>query len=236
MVKAIIRIALVENEHRIRQAARNLKKFLAQAPETMHNVIPIHAKSQPLTPSVSMQKPLTLGIAGLGTVGAGLLQLLAPAQGALGGACRPSDAGRRHLGARQGQKTAASTSSGIAWFDDPGGAGARSENRRVRRADRRRGRHRQGSGRGGAQRRQARRHRQQGAARQARRRTRQARRGEGRRAQLRGGGGRRHPRHQDAARIARGQSRCGASTASSTAPAISSSRPWPTSTARSAMC
>jgi alanine-synthesizing transaminase len=40
-----IRIALVENEHRIRQAARNLKKFLAQAPETMHNVIPIQHKA-----------------------------------------------------------------------------------------------------------------------------------------------------------------------------------------------
>ncbi len=40
-----IRIALVENEHRIRQAARNLKKFLAQAPETMHNVIPIPQKA-----------------------------------------------------------------------------------------------------------------------------------------------------------------------------------------------
>lgn len=36
-----VRIALVENEHRIRQAARNLKKFFAQAQETMHNVIPI---------------------------------------------------------------------------------------------------------------------------------------------------------------------------------------------------
>lgn len=40
-----IRIALVENEHRIRQAARNIKKFLAQAPETMHNVIPIQQKA-----------------------------------------------------------------------------------------------------------------------------------------------------------------------------------------------
>jgi alanine-synthesizing transaminase len=36
-----VRIGLVENEHRIRQAARNVKKFLAQGPETMHNVIPI---------------------------------------------------------------------------------------------------------------------------------------------------------------------------------------------------
>lgn len=40
-----VRIALVENEQRIRQAARNLKKFLAQAPETMHNVIPIPQKA-----------------------------------------------------------------------------------------------------------------------------------------------------------------------------------------------
>ncbi len=29
-----VRIALVENEHRIRQAARNIKKFLARSPET----------------------------------------------------------------------------------------------------------------------------------------------------------------------------------------------------------
>jgi alanine-synthesizing transaminase len=40
-----VRIALVENEHRIRQAARNIKKFLARAPESMHNVIPIPQKA-----------------------------------------------------------------------------------------------------------------------------------------------------------------------------------------------
>jgi alanine-synthesizing transaminase len=40
-----VRIALVENEHRIRQAARNIKKFLARPPETMHNVIPIPQKA-----------------------------------------------------------------------------------------------------------------------------------------------------------------------------------------------
>ena len=39
--EGFVRIALVENEHRIRQAARSIKKFLAQGPETMHNVIPI---------------------------------------------------------------------------------------------------------------------------------------------------------------------------------------------------
>ena len=36
-----VRIALVENEQRIRQAARNVKKFLSEAGTSMHNVIPI---------------------------------------------------------------------------------------------------------------------------------------------------------------------------------------------------
>ncbi len=36
-----IRLALVENEQRIRQAARNVKKFLSDAATTMHNVIPL---------------------------------------------------------------------------------------------------------------------------------------------------------------------------------------------------
>jgi alanine-synthesizing transaminase len=39
-----VRLALVENEHRIRQAARNIKKFLASADETLHNVIPLAAR------------------------------------------------------------------------------------------------------------------------------------------------------------------------------------------------
>jgi alanine-synthesizing transaminase len=38
-----IRIALVENEHRIRQAARSLKKFLSTADDTLHNVISLNA-------------------------------------------------------------------------------------------------------------------------------------------------------------------------------------------------
>jgi alanine-synthesizing transaminase len=36
-----VRIALVENEQRIRQAARNIRKFLADSAQTLHNVIPI---------------------------------------------------------------------------------------------------------------------------------------------------------------------------------------------------
>ena len=44
--EGFVRIALVENEHRIRQAARNIKKFLAKSPETLHNVIPISQASR----------------------------------------------------------------------------------------------------------------------------------------------------------------------------------------------
>ncbi len=39
--EGFVRIALVENEQRTRQAARNIKKFLGEAGELMHNVIPI---------------------------------------------------------------------------------------------------------------------------------------------------------------------------------------------------
>ena len=38
-----VRIALVENEQRIRQAARNIKKFLAEPMDSMHNIVPIAA-------------------------------------------------------------------------------------------------------------------------------------------------------------------------------------------------
>jgi alanine-synthesizing transaminase len=39
-----VRIALVENEHRIRQAARNVKRFLTSASSTLDNVIPLSAR------------------------------------------------------------------------------------------------------------------------------------------------------------------------------------------------
>ncbi|MEP3477384.1 MAG: LL-diaminopimelate aminotransferase [Rhodomicrobiaceae bacterium] len=39
--EGFVRIALVENEQRIRQAARNVKRFLAEEPKNMHNVVPI---------------------------------------------------------------------------------------------------------------------------------------------------------------------------------------------------
>ena len=39
-----VRIALVENEHRIRQAARNIKRFLASTRGNLHNVVAINAR------------------------------------------------------------------------------------------------------------------------------------------------------------------------------------------------
>src|SRR5690242_6551646 len=36
-----VRIALVENEQRIRQAARNIRRFLESGPRTLHNVVPL---------------------------------------------------------------------------------------------------------------------------------------------------------------------------------------------------
>jgi alanine-synthesizing transaminase len=36
-----VRIALVENEQRIRQGARNIRRFLESAPEKLHNVVPL---------------------------------------------------------------------------------------------------------------------------------------------------------------------------------------------------
>ena len=39
-----VRIALVENEHRIRQAARNIKRFLASSGESMQNVVQLKSR------------------------------------------------------------------------------------------------------------------------------------------------------------------------------------------------
>jgi alanine-synthesizing transaminase len=36
-----VRIALVENEQRIRQAARNIRRFFDSADQTLHNVVPM---------------------------------------------------------------------------------------------------------------------------------------------------------------------------------------------------
>jgi alanine-synthesizing transaminase len=42
--EGFVRLALVENEQRIRQAARNLRQFLDKADKILHNVIPLKAR------------------------------------------------------------------------------------------------------------------------------------------------------------------------------------------------
>jgi len=42
--EGFVRIALVENEQRIRQAARNLRRFLDSADKVLHNVVPLQAR------------------------------------------------------------------------------------------------------------------------------------------------------------------------------------------------
>jgi alanine-synthesizing transaminase len=43
--EGFVRIALVENEQRIRQAARNIRKFLSEAERDLRNVIPLASKA-----------------------------------------------------------------------------------------------------------------------------------------------------------------------------------------------
>ncbi len=42
--EGFVRIAMVENEQRIRQAARNLRRFLESGVETLHNVVPLASR------------------------------------------------------------------------------------------------------------------------------------------------------------------------------------------------
>ena len=39
--EGFVRIAMVENEQRIRQAARNIRRFLETGPRKLHNVLPL---------------------------------------------------------------------------------------------------------------------------------------------------------------------------------------------------
>ena len=43
--EGFVRIALVENEHRIRQAARNIRRFLSEDAGGLHNVVAIHGNA-----------------------------------------------------------------------------------------------------------------------------------------------------------------------------------------------
>ena len=112
-----------------------------------------------------MSAPLSLGVAGLGTVGAALVPVSRRRQ-AISARCG------RHVEvvavcARSRNKNRGVDLSRMKWFDDPVELAALARHRRLRRADRRRRRSGQGSGRSRAQGRQACGHRQQGAARPA---------------------------------------------------------------------
>ena len=39
--EGFVRIAMVENEHALRQAARNVRRYLESGVETLHNVVPL---------------------------------------------------------------------------------------------------------------------------------------------------------------------------------------------------
>ena len=148
-----------------------------------------------------MAEALRVGIAGLGTVGASVARVLSRKGRRTDPPMRPRDRRDGGFGARPQARTAASISATCAMVRRSGRSSPRAHDIDVfveliggdegaARASRE----------GGARSRPPCRHRQQGAARQARRRAGRDRREEGRAAQLRGGGGRRHPGHQDDAR------------------------------------
>ena len=66
-----------------------------------------------------MTQPLRIGIAGLGTVGAGIVKLLQEHGDAAGPALRPRRSRSRRSRRATGSATAASISPAIDWFDDP---------------------------------------------------------------------------------------------------------------------
>ncbi len=121
-----------------------------------------------------MTRPLSIGVAGLGTVGAGVLTMLRENADLIA-----ARAGRAiavtAVSARDRGRDRGVALSGLRWYDDAVALAARSERRRRRRADRRRRRPSARPRRGRARRRQAGRHRQQGADRRAWRRPGRAR-------------------------------------------------------------
>ena len=144
--KAIVRIALVENEQRIRQAARNIRRFLETAPEKLHNVVPLAKRALNVVRRAAVVQvvigpwfaPLRVGLAGLGTVGAAVVRSDRARARRARGALRPADRGRPPSSARPRRRIAALDLSRLRMVRRSGRARARSRHRRVRRADRRR--------------------------------------------------------------------------------------------------
>ena len=86
-----VRIALVENTQRLRQAVRNIRAFL-------------HAESNVASPALApvarMTRPLSVAVAGLGTVGGGVLTLLRDNADIVAARAGRPDRGHRRLRAR----------------------------------------------------------------------------------------------------------------------------------------
>ena len=187
-----VRIALVENTHRLRQAVRNIRAFM-QAGSNVAEPIAVRSGR-------AMTRPLSVALAGLGTVGGGVLKLLRDNADIVAARAGRPIAVTAVSARDRTQRPRRVAVSGLRWYDDPvalaadpGGRCGRGADRRLRRAGAR-------AGRGGDRRRQAGGHRQQGAAGGAWRRAGRAGRGTRRAAGVRGGGRRRHPGDQGAAR------------------------------------
>ncbi len=209
-----VRIALVENTHRLRQAVRNIRAFL----QTDNG-----APAEPVLSAVSrMTRPLSVAVAGLGTVGARRAEAAARQRGAGRGARRTADRRHRRLRPRPharprraARRAALVRRSGGARRRSGGGCGGG--------GDRRLG----GTGAGSGARRRSEQRKPVVTANKALIAVHGAELAalaehDWRAAGLRGGGRGRHPGHQGAARGAGGATASPASPASSTAPATTS--------------
>ncbi len=153
--EGFVRIALVENTHRLRQAIRNIRGFHAGRVECR--------RTGAVRNGCSMTRPLSVGIAGLGTVGGGVLKLLRDnADIVTARAGRPIAV--TAVSARDRSKDRGVAVTGLRWYDDPVGAGDRSRRGRGGGADWRLGRSGAGAGGGHHRRRQTAGDREQGAA------------------------------------------------------------------------
>ena len=137
--EGFVRIAIVENEHRIRQAARNIKRFLSQG-------------TGRLAQRAASARPLRGRRHERGAI-SDADRHRRPRHGRSGGAGQsaprmasglPLVLGRRievtGVSARARKKDRGVSLDGIEWFDDPSKLAVSPTHRRVRRADRRRGR------------------------------------------------------------------------------------------------
>ncbi len=114
-----VRIALVENEQRIRQAARNIRRFLESgAKHCTTSFLSPRAASALAFFGFRMVAPLRVGLAGLGTVGAAVIRLIEPSSDRLprvaGGRSKSSRVCARSKGKDRGVDLKK-----MRWLDDP---------------------------------------------------------------------------------------------------------------------